>query len=112
MVAAGDVVMLTTACEAYESSTPYFPFRGVLRDLLGIPEGVRGEAAAERLRQRIEGNAPHLLPWLPLLGTPLELNIPDTPETAHLEDEFRKPRLEEVLSEFLALRACRRRRSS
>ncbi len=101
--ASHDEVVLTAACEAYESSTPYFPFRGVLRDLLGIPEGVRGEDAAERLRHRMEGNAPHLLPWLPLLGVPLDLHIPDTPETAHLEDEFRKPRMEEVLSEFLGL---------
>lgn len=102
-VAAGDEVVLTVLCEAYESSTPYFPFRGMLRDLLGIPESTRGEIAAERLRQRIESNAPHLQPWLPLLGIPLDLHIPDTPETAHLEDEFRKPRMEEVLSEFLAL---------
>lgn len=103
VAASGDGIVLWAVCEAYESSTSYFPFQVILRDLLGIPEGVRGAAAAERLRQRIEGNAPHLLPWLPLLGLPLDLQIADTPETAHLEDEFRKPRLEEVLSEFLSV---------
>jgi tetratricopeptide (TPR) repeat protein len=40
---------------------------------------------------------------LPLLGTPLGLELPDTPETELLADEFRKTRTEEVTRELLGM---------
>jgi tetratricopeptide (TPR) repeat protein len=99
--ASGDMVVASAACELYESSTPYFAFRHLLRDFLGIPEGIEPELAAGRLRDRVRTNAPHLLPWLPLLGIPLDLDIPGTPETGQLDNKFRRQRLEQVASEFL-----------
>ena len=36
---------------------------------------------AERLRNRVELNAPQLLPWLPLLGIVLGVEVPATRET-------------------------------
>jgi class 3 adenylate cyclase/tetratricopeptide (TPR) repeat protein len=99
--ASGDMVVVSAACELYESSTPYWPFRALLRDLLGIRDGTEPERAIERLRDRVWANAPHLLPWLPLLGIPLDLAIPGTPETDRLEDQFRRQRLEQVASNFL-----------
>ena len=38
---------------------------------------------------------------MPLLGTPLDLDIPDTAETASLEPEFRRQRVDEVTAAFL-----------
>ena len=57
----------------------------------------------DRLRHRVEANAPELLPWLPLVGVPLDVAIPDTAETARLDPRFRKARIEEVVGELLAL---------
>src|SRR4029079_1321734 len=55
---ADDAVVLTAACEEYGASTPYAPFRTMLRDLLGIGEHDAPNAAVERLRARVEANAP------------------------------------------------------
>ena len=56
-----------------------------------------------RLQHRVEGNAPGLTPWLPLVGIPLDLAFPATPETERLDARFRKARVEEVTAELLAL---------
>ncbi len=100
---AGDVDVLLAASEEYESATPYYPFRSLLRDVLGLPHDVSPELALRRLQHRVEGNAPGLLPWLPLVGIPLDLAFPATPETERLDARFRKARVEEVTAELLAL---------
>ena len=55
-----------------------------------------------QLRARIEPNAPELVPWLPLLGIPMDFWMEPTPETAQLEEQFRKARVEQVTAEFLS----------
>jgi class 3 adenylate cyclase/tetratricopeptide (TPR) repeat protein len=100
---AADVPVLVTACQEYEASTPYFPFRSLLRDLLGLSPTTTPQQAIQRLVHRVEANAPDLLPWLPLLGTPLNVRMEDTPETARLDLRFRKARVEEVTGQFLSL---------
>ncbi len=87
-------------CEEYDASTPYLAFRRLLLDI--IASGADEATDVERLlRERVEATAPHLEHWLPLLGVPLGLELPDTPETAVLGDEFRKTRTEEVVRELL-----------
>jgi tetratricopeptide (TPR) repeat protein len=98
---AAGLTVLATACDEYESRTPYLPVRRLLRSLLGIGEQTSGEAAEERLVARVAANAPELIPWLALLGIVLGIPIPDSPETAGLEERFRKGRLEEVTAAFL-----------
>ncbi len=95
-------VTVTVACEPYASSTPYFPFRALLRDLLGVPPDGHTELVAKRLRDRVELNAGHLLPWLPLLGAPLDVPLVETEDTRRLDGEFRRARLEAVMADFLA----------
>jgi class 3 adenylate cyclase/tetratricopeptide (TPR) repeat protein len=97
-----DVPVVSAPCEEYESSTAYFPFRRLLRDVLGVPVGADPVEVTRRLVDRVSVNAPHLVPWLPLLGVPLDLRIPPTRETEELNDQFRKARLEDLVSEFLA----------
>jgi class 3 adenylate cyclase/tetratricopeptide (TPR) repeat protein len=92
----------STQCDEYEASTPYHAFRGLLRGLLEL-EGEVVEGDARALRARVEASAPHLLPLLPLLGVPLGIELPDTPETKLLEDQFRKARLEEAVRELLGI---------
>ena len=48
-------------------------------------------------------NAPELVPWLPLVGVPLDLAFDPTPETERLDPRFRKARVEEVTSALLAV---------
>ena len=99
---AGEARVLGVECQEYESSTPYFAFQTIFRQLLGA-EQLEPDELERRLRERVETSAPHLLPWLPLLGVVLDLEIPDTKETAALGDEFRKTRLEEASGELLGI---------
>jgi class 3 adenylate cyclase/tetratricopeptide (TPR) repeat protein len=98
---AADLVTASATCEMYESSTPYFPWKRLMRQLLGASESDPADAVAERLRDRIEANAPELLPWLPLIAMPMDISLPATPETSQLDDKFRRERLHQVTAEFL-----------
>jgi class 3 adenylate cyclase/tetratricopeptide (TPR) repeat protein len=96
------VTIVSAAGVEYESATPYFAVRTLLRTLLGL-DGLDGEEAAERLGALVAELAPTLLPFLPLIALPLHLTVPSTPEVDSLEDQFRKTRLEEVVQELLGL---------
>jgi class 3 adenylate cyclase/tetratricopeptide (TPR) repeat protein len=96
-----DVVVATTACAEYEASTPYFPFRSLLRGVLGLPADATGEQVMSRLSSRTAADAPELGPWLALLGAPLDVGLPETPETASLDQDYRKARLDQVAEAFL-----------
>ena len=100
---ARDLTVLAVTCDEFEASTPYHSFRLLLRELLGIREGAPVDAVRDRLVARVQDNAPELLDWLPLLGVPLGLTLPETERTRALSDEFRKRRVEEVVGEFLDL---------
>ena len=90
------------SCEPYEASTPYFPFRVLLRALLGLPVNAGHDETVVALRDRVAAACPELLPWLPLFAVPLDLEIPDTPEVAALEERFRRERLESAVGDLLA----------
>ncbi|TMK84863.1 MAG: tetratricopeptide repeat protein [Actinobacteria bacterium] len=102
LAASLDMTVILARCEMYEATTSYFPFKTVFREVLGIRDEIDRSVAGERLRGRVEAVAPHLLPWLPLLGVPLDIEVPPTPEVEQLEGEFRLAKLIEVTSEFLA----------
>ena len=97
-----DLPQLMGTCERYEASTPYLPFRRLFRLLLGAPPGHEEAVLTERLQERVEEQAPALLPWLPLLGVVADIEVPATMEVQELGEEFRKAKLEEVTVEFLA----------
>ncbi|MDX6411263.1 MAG: hypothetical protein QOE91_779, partial [Gaiellaceae bacterium] len=91
----GDMRVVTATCSQYESATPYSVFGGFLRSLLNADS----EAA---LRERIAHVDPELLPWLPLLAVPLDLQAEMTPEVAALDQSFRRARLNGVVSILLS----------
>lgn len=101
---AGDLGILSAACETYERSTPYFPFRALLREALGVHQEAAGAEAGARLRSVVEEDAPDLLPWLPLLASVLDAEAPPTPETRDLDERFRRERLGRVVARLLATR--------
>ena len=87
----------------YAAQTAYFPFRGLLRDALGIARDADPAHAAERLAEHVARAAPDLAPWLPLIALVMDVPVPPTPETDALGDEFRRRHLEYVLGEFLSI---------
>ena len=99
---ADDFVLLPAVCELYAATTAYHPFRGLLRRLIGISGASTDEEVLDRLRTLTAVNAPGLLAWLPLLAAVLDIETPPTPETAALAPEFRRPRLEQTVVDFLA----------
>jgi class 3 adenylate cyclase/tetratricopeptide (TPR) repeat protein len=105
---APDLVHAVARCELYEASTAYFPWKRLLRQLVGIGDGDSPEEGAQRLRQRVASSAPELVPWLPLIGMAIDLPIKATPETSQLDEKFRRERLHQVVAEFLdaVLPAC------
>ena len=98
---AGDMCVVDGPSGSYQSSTAYFPFRTLLRDILGIGPETEQASIATRLTDRIKDDAPHLRPWLPLLGVVLGTELPPSREAAELDEKFRRPKLAEVTIEFL-----------
>ncbi len=88
-------------CGEYEaSSTAYYPFRRLLREALGLARDAPAEDTSRRLAEVVANTSPRLSVWLPLLGIPLGLDLPDTQETRELDEQFRKGRLEELVDEL------------
>jgi class 3 adenylate cyclase/tetratricopeptide (TPR) repeat protein len=98
-----DMVQLTARCEPYASSTPYHPFRPLLRSLLGVElDGAHHNrrVLAEQLGEIDE----ELVPWAPLLAAPLDVEVESTQEVDDLDPAFWRARLHAVVSRILAAR--------
>ena len=99
---AADRMQLFVVCERYDSSTPYYTVRRILRDLLELPaEGSDDELAFQFLSE-LGRRAPSLVPWAPLIGMAIAVTVPETRETLELEEEFRRTKLAEVSIALLA----------
>jgi tetratricopeptide (TPR) repeat protein len=96
-----DVLVVHGPSWSYESSTPYYPFRTLIRAMLELRLDDPDSVVAERLRNRVELNAPQLLPWLPLLGLVLGVDVPATRETEEADPRFLHTKLEEVVVDLL-----------
>ncbi|WP_165357029.1 AAA family ATPase [Nocardioides zhouii] len=96
-----DITVVTGPCEQYESSTAYFPFRRLLRDVLGLAADLEPEGVAALVSDRVVAEAPDLVPFLPLIGIAMDVDMEPTREVEEIEEEFRKVRLEDVIAELL-----------
>ena len=101
LAAVDSAQVLRSELRIYQSATPYFAVRGVLREALGL-EGLDTGPATDRLASVVAERAPSVEPWLSLIGLALDLDIAPSKETALLGDEFRRPRLEEAVDELLS----------
>lgn len=86
----------------YESTTPYYAVRRLLRAAIGHSVDAPDAAVSDELHRLVNAKCPSLEPWLPLLAVPFDVDLPDTTETAALQDEFRRPRTMTVVVEFLS----------
>ncbi|MFC6704810.1 adenylate/guanylate cyclase domain-containing protein [Flexivirga alba] len=85
-----------TTVSSYDTGMPYIAVRTLLRSVLRVHAHDTPEAIALRLASRVQSKAPELLPWLPLLGIPLDLDLTPTREVRELDPKFRRGRIEEV----------------
>ncbi len=93
--------MVSVACEYYQSSTPYGALRDLVRAVLGLPAS-GGAVSAPQLVSALAERAPALVPWAPLVGAVVDVDVAATAETSDLEPEFWRVRLCEVVTEILA----------
>jgi class 3 adenylate cyclase/tetratricopeptide (TPR) repeat protein len=99
--AENEAEVLFASAEAFTSSTPYVVWRGLLRAMLDLEWDADDATVVGRLQQVIAVRDPSLVPWLPLIAIPLDVDMPPTPEVQQLGEEFRQPKLFEVVSRFL-----------
>jgi class 3 adenylate cyclase/tetratricopeptide (TPR) repeat protein len=94
--------VLRSMCEEYESSTPYYPLRRPVRDIIGLPPGASAVESERRLREAVAEADPTLAPWVPLLGILLGLDLPATAETGSLDQRFLREIIADTTARFLA----------
>ncbi len=99
------LTLVSAGCEQYEATTPYFPFRKLLRGLLDVEVDGDPEANTVALADRLERIDPELVPWTPLVADVIDTPVHATPEANDLQPAFRRARLhgvvETVLGELL-----------
>ncbi|HEV7310103.1 AAA family ATPase [Ensifer sp.] len=82
-----------------ERDVPYFGWRGVIRDLLGIGD-LRGQEATDEVA-RFFATRPELAHLAPLLNDAINLTLSDTTETRAMSGDGRSHRLRELLGELI-----------
>jgi class 3 adenylate cyclase/tetratricopeptide (TPR) repeat protein len=92
---------IEVVCEPYDSATPFRAARTFLLHVLGIDAHADQAVAVRQLREVVRAVDPELLPRLPLLGVVLGLPVPETPETAQLEDRFRRPLMASTIADLV-----------
>jgi predicted ATPase/class 3 adenylate cyclase len=99
---AADAIVLAAICQHYEAATSYFPLRRPLRRLLGISDGTPEEEAGRLLEEAVAAADRSLVPWAPLIGIATGIELPPTPETKQLGEEFRRSRLERAVIDLIS----------
>ncbi len=99
---ASDMRFVRIVCVPYESANPYWAFREVVLQIMGLASQSASAAVEAALRERVARDAPELADRLPLLATALQLDVADTPATAALEPRFRRQQVAETGAAFVA----------
>ncbi len=94
--------VLRSTCEVVTRDTPYFPWRELLRQLLGAEWDDPEERVRDRLRDEIRRREPELMPWLPLIAIVADVPVASTTEVDQLAPEARASKLREVVLRFLS----------
>ncbi|MFZ0251547.1 MAG: adenylate/guanylate cyclase domain-containing protein [Acidimicrobiales bacterium] len=95
-------MQLFAVCEPYDSATPYYTVRRLLRGLLDLPAEGSDASMTALFLSELQQRAPELRPWAPLIGMAIDVTVPETRETQELEEEFRRAKLAEVVIALLA----------
>ncbi|MEY2452233.1 MAG: hypothetical protein QOD92_1807, partial [Acidimicrobiaceae bacterium] len=95
------LVRLTFEAGRYSLATPYFALRRGMRAAMGLHLDSSDAEVEAALRAVVAHSAADLEPWLPLIGIPLGLDLPDTAETARLDPTNRQAKLHNAVVELL-----------
>jgi class 3 adenylate cyclase/tetratricopeptide (TPR) repeat protein len=95
------LTLVSAACEQYEATTPYHPFRKLLRGLLDVAVDGDPEANAVALSDRLERIDQELVPWTPLVADVIDAPVRPTQEADDLQPAFRRARLHGVIETVL-----------
>ncbi|WP_323673925.1 ATP-binding protein [Microvirga lotononidis] len=94
----GFTVLVATADEV-ERETPYFGFRRVVRQLLGV-ERLRGDHAFDQIAKRLANRQEHV-PYISLLGDTLDLGLNATALTEELSSSVRSENLRRLVRDLI-----------
>ncbi len=100
LLAANDMESTTVVCERYEATTPYATFWMLGRSVLGLGVEASSETVGRRLQEYVDRHVPSLAPLVSLLGTVLDLDIPDPPALSAFEPEFRRRAVADTAARF------------
>ncbi|HSV41028.1 MAG TPA: adenylate/guanylate cyclase domain-containing protein [Nocardioidaceae bacterium] len=98
---AGDQTVHFVQCVEYDASTPYHLFWVLLHNVLKLTVGAPNEDAVARFAAHVKSAAPDLMQWFPLLCVPLDYDVADTSATRGMDEELKRHKTEEVVSELL-----------
>ena len=101
VTASSGMRVLQAGCEVYLRETPYSVWRGLGRQLMGLPVDASDELVLDRLRAEIEAHNPDLLPWLSLIMIVFDIEVPPSPEVEQLAQGSRASKLHEVALRLL-----------
>lgn len=96
-----DMRKIGARCDQYEATTPYHPFRPLLRSVLNVELNGGGKHNRLVLAERLAAVDEELVPWAPLLGAPLDVEVESTPEVDDLDPAFWRARLHGVVGKLL-----------
>ncbi|MEY2571046.1 MAG: hypothetical protein QOE63_1396, partial [Acidimicrobiaceae bacterium] len=85
----------------YSLATPYFALRRGMHHAMGLRPNASATEVEVALRAVVADAAPDLEPWIPLLGIPLGLELPDTPTTASVDPTNRQASLQTAVVDLM-----------
>ena len=92
---------LRVHCAQSGVNHPYSAAGALMRRALQLDAHASERVVERRLRAAVAGDAPQLVPWLPLLGLVVGLSLPPTPETEALEERFVSERIAATVEALL-----------
>lgn len=96
-------------CYSHTSSSPFVPWVSILSSLFGIGPTDEVEARTQKVLASLRELAPNLLPFAPLLNALLGLSIAQSDVVQSLDDEARRRRLLDIVTEVLKASATTNR---
>lgn len=95
-------VVVEMHAEPYGASNSFRVIRDPLRSLFGLA-GLDVTEITTRLTSMVGASAPHLQPFLPLIGDALQLELPTTAESDAIAPRFRPDRTADVVLELIEI---------
>src|SRR5262249_45747915 len=83
------------------ATTPYAVWTEVMREFMNFGRDDPEDVVEERLRAEISSRTPELTRWMPLVAIAFGLEVAPTPEIEMLDEKNRRPKLHEVVGDFL-----------